>query len=201
MNKQEFLTKLRDGLSGLPQKDIEERISFYSEMIDDRIEEGMDQQKAIDEIGSVDEIISRILEETPLSTLVKEKAYKKRNLKTLEIVLIILGSPIWFSLLIAAISIIFAVYTVIWSALISLWAIEVSFAACVLGMLAASIIFALRGKFIIAIASVGLGLIFAGLTIFLFFGCKAFTKGIFVMTKKIAIYIKSLFVGKGQNNE
>ena len=37
MNKQEFLTQLRQGLSGLPQDDIEKRLTFYSEMIDDRI--------------------------------------------------------------------------------------------------------------------------------------------------------------------
>ena len=39
MNKQEFLAELRKRLSGLPQADIEERIVFYSEMIDDRTEE------------------------------------------------------------------------------------------------------------------------------------------------------------------
>ena len=39
MTKQEFLAELRRGLSGLPQNDIEERLNFYSEMIDDRMEE------------------------------------------------------------------------------------------------------------------------------------------------------------------
>ena len=33
MNKQEFLTELRKGLSGLPQNDIEERLAFYGEML------------------------------------------------------------------------------------------------------------------------------------------------------------------------
>ena len=37
MLKTEFLTELQNGLSGLPQADIDERLSFYSEMIDDRI--------------------------------------------------------------------------------------------------------------------------------------------------------------------
>ncbi len=44
MNKQAFLTQLRKGLSGLPQEDIEERLAFYSEMIDDRIEEGLSER-------------------------------------------------------------------------------------------------------------------------------------------------------------
>ena len=38
MHKQEFLAQLRKGLSGMPQDDIEERLVFYSEMVDDRME-------------------------------------------------------------------------------------------------------------------------------------------------------------------
>ena len=41
MTKNEFLEQLRRGLSGLPMEDIDERLNFYSEMIDDRIEEGL----------------------------------------------------------------------------------------------------------------------------------------------------------------
>ena len=46
MNKQEFIALLRKGLSGLPQKELEERLTFYSEMIDDRIEEGLTETTA-----------------------------------------------------------------------------------------------------------------------------------------------------------
>ena len=34
MNKQEFLAQLRKGLTGLPKDDIDERLTFYSEMIE-----------------------------------------------------------------------------------------------------------------------------------------------------------------------
>ena len=34
MNKDQFLEELRKKLSGLPQEDIDERVAFYSEMID-----------------------------------------------------------------------------------------------------------------------------------------------------------------------
>ena len=37
MNKQEFLAELRKGLSGLPQDDIEERLTFYNETLEDTI--------------------------------------------------------------------------------------------------------------------------------------------------------------------
>ena len=62
MNKQEFLTELRQGLSGLPQNDIEERLAFYGEMLDDRIEEGLSEDAAVAEIGDADEIVRQILE-------------------------------------------------------------------------------------------------------------------------------------------
>ena len=38
-----FLDELRKGLSGLPEEDIQERLSFYSEMIDDGMEEGLSE--------------------------------------------------------------------------------------------------------------------------------------------------------------
>ena len=46
MNKQEFLNQLRSGLNGLPHEEIEERVMFYSEMIDDRVEEGLSEEDA-----------------------------------------------------------------------------------------------------------------------------------------------------------
>ena len=46
MNKREFLASLRNGLYGLPQDDIEERLGFYAEMIDDRMEEGLTEEQA-----------------------------------------------------------------------------------------------------------------------------------------------------------
>ena len=44
MGKQEFLEQLRKQFSSLPQADIEEQLSFYSEMIDDRMEEGLSEE-------------------------------------------------------------------------------------------------------------------------------------------------------------
>ena len=51
MRKQEFLVQLRKGLSGLPQDEIEERLTFYEEMLDDRIEEGLSEEQAVLAVG------------------------------------------------------------------------------------------------------------------------------------------------------
>lgn len=196
MNKQEFLAELRKGLSGLPQGDIEERLSFYSEMIDDRMEEGLSESEAVAAIGSVSEVVAQILEEIPLTKLVKEKVKPSRTLKAWEIVLLVLGSPIWLSLLIAAFVVILAVYIVMWSVIVSIWAIEISLAACALGGAVAAAILAFQRYGLTGIAMLGAGCVCAGLSVFLFFGCKASTKGILILTKKVALGIKSQFVGK-----
>lgn len=196
MNKQEFLTQLRKGLSGLPQGDIEERLAFYSEMIDDRMEEGLSEEDAVNEIGNVDEIISQTVADIPLSKLVKEKIKPKRTLSAWEIVLLTLGCPIWLSLLIAVIALIFSVYIMMWSAVVLLWSMEASLIAVSLEGIVSAAVFVFKGNGLTGLAMLGFGIICAGLSVFLFFGCKAVTKGILLLTKKIALSIKSLFVGK-----
>ncbi len=67
-------------------------------MIEDRIEEGFTEEEAVSEIGTVNEVVSQIVSETPLSKLVKERSRPKRTLRVWEIILLLLGSPIWISL-------------------------------------------------------------------------------------------------------
>lgn len=87
MNKQEFLSGLRKGLSGLPQDDIEERLTFYSEMLDDRVEEGLSEEEAVSALGSVEEIVGQAVADIPLAKVVKERIKPKRRLRAWEIVL------------------------------------------------------------------------------------------------------------------
>lgn len=196
MSKQEFLDKLRGALSGLPQDDIEERLTFYSEMIDDRIEEGLTEEQAVAEIGTVEEVVSQIMAEIPLSRLVKERVRPKRALRAWEIFLLVLGSPVWLPLLLAAFAVIFALYAAVWSIVVSLWAVGVSLAGAALGGAVSVVIACFQGNGIAGTAMLGAGLACAGLAIFWFFGCKWVTKGILLLTKKTALGVKSLFIGK-----
>ena len=196
MNKQEFLARLRDGLGGLPQEDVEERLSFYSEMIDDRMEEGLTEEEAVAEVGTVDEVISQIVSQTPLSKLVKERVKPNRRLRTWEIALLILGFPLWFPLLIAAAAVVFSIYITIWSLIISLWAVELSLIVSALGAVAASVLLFVQSGAAMGLLMLGAAFICAGLAIFLFFGCLAASKGIVLLTKNAVLGIKSMFVGK-----
>lgn len=196
MNKQEFLAELRKGLHGLPPNDIEERLTFYSEMIDDRMEEGITEGEAVSGIGTVDEVVSQIIAETSLSKLVKEKVRPKRAMKVWEIVLLTLGSPIWLSLLLAVFAVIFAVYVTVWSVIVALWAVELALAAGVLCGVLSFVILIVQVNAAAGIAMLGAGIACIGLSIFLFFGCKETTKGLLFLTKKMISGIKSTFIGR-----
>lgn len=194
MGKEEFLAKLRKGLSGLPQEDIEERLIFYREMIEDRMEEGLSEEDAVAAIGDVDKIIAQIITDTPISKLAKEKLKSRRTMKSWEIVLLVLGFPVWFPLLIAAAVVMLSLYVVVWSVMVSLWAVELALAFCA--------VYGIIGGFIASVnapvgfALVGAGIACAGLAILLFLGCKAATKGIWLLTKKMALALKRFFLSK-----
>ena len=196
MNKQEFLAQLGKGLSGLPKAELDERLMFYGEMIDDRMEDGVPEETAVCEIGSVDELVSQIIAEIPLGKLVKEKISPKRKLKAWEIVLLVLGSPIWLSLLLAAVAVILSLYVVLWSVIAVLWAVWIALAAGGLAGMAAGIYFAAGGNGLTGIAVIGAGIVCAGLSVFMFFGCKAATKGLLNLTKILAIRMKNCFIKK-----
>lgn len=196
MSKNDFLARLRKGLTGLSQEDVEERLLFYSELIDDRMEEGLSEEEAVLAVGSVDEIASQIIGDIPLSKIASEKAATKRHLKAWEIVFLALGSPIWLSLLIAALAVVFSLVVSLWSVIVSLWAVFVSVAACAFCFIAVGIGFALGVHRLSGIAMIGTGIVCAGLSIFLFFGCKAATKGSSLLTKNTVLWIKNCFTKK-----
>ena len=81
------------------------------------------------------------------------------------IVPLVLGSPLWLSLGLAAIAVIFAFYVVLWSVSVSLWAAFASLAVCAVGGLPAfAVLIARSGAAVLAILAAGM--VCAGLAIF-----------------------------------
>jgi len=196
MNKLDFVLQLTEKLNFLPFDEVEERVDFYAEMIDDRMEEGLSEEEAVREIGDLDGIVAQILADTPFSKLVKEKIKSKRRLNAGEIVLLVFGSPIWLSLGIAAFAVILSLYISLWAVIISLWSVFVSVAACSLGGILACVIFAAGGNGASGAAMLAAGIVCVGLSIFLFYGCKAATAGTLILTKKMALWTKNIFIKK-----
>ena len=172
MSKQEFLRQLRQGLKGLPTTDIEERVMFYGEMIEDRIEEGLSEDEAVSSVGSAEKIVEQVVADTPFVKIAKEKIKPKRRLSVGEIVLLALGSPIWLSLIIALIAVIFSVYVSLWSVIISLWSVFVSLVACAVGGVVACAVLSVTSSVYTGVAMLSAGLVCAGFSIFMFYCCK-----------------------------
>lgn len=217
MTKLKFLLELEKKLSALPQEDIEERLTFYSEMIEDRVEEGISEEDAVAQIGDVEEIAAQILADhkveepafveepvTAEGVPVTEPGQTKRRLKSWEITLLILGSPVWFSLLIAALAIAFSLVVSVlaigfslvvslWAVVVSLWAVFVSLVACAAALPIAAVYFICIGYTLSGLAVIGTSLVCGGLAIFFFYGCKLATKGMALLTKLAAISLKKCF--------
>ena len=198
MTKNEFMNILRsrEELFGMTEEDIARSLSFYEELIDDRIEEGMSEEEAVADVGDPREIAAQILSEIPLSKLVKKKIKPSRRLRAWEIVLLAVGSPIWLTLLIAAVVIVFALYAVLWSLVASVWAVGVALAGTFLLSIAALVLLCIQGGVGTGLVFLGLGVFCAGLAIFLWFGTMAATKGAWWLSKKFLLLMKSCFVRK-----
>ena len=185
MTKMAFLLSLHNRLAHLPQSEVEERLRFYSEMIEDRMEEGFTEEEAVAAVGSVDEIAARILADISPSDG-QEPIEPKRRLKMGEIVLLAIGAPLWLPLLIAAVAVILALYAAVWSMLISLWAVFASLIGVAFGGIVGGAGFAFGGSTLAGVAMLGAGTVCAGLAVFLFFLCRVATSGTVRLTKKIA---------------
>lgn len=190
MNKEAFILALGERLSELPWEEVDERLAFYAEMIDDRIEEGLSEEDAVAAVGSVDEIASQIIADIPLSQLVRKKLRPRRRLGAGTVALLVLGSPVWLPLLISAFAIVLSLYVSLWAVVISLWAVVASLLGCTVGGIVSGIIFTLNGNGTAGAAMIGCTLMCAGLSILLFFACKAATKAVAQLAKKTLLAAK-----------
>ncbi len=194
MTKSDFLNSIQSRLNGLPEDEIQKSIDYYSEMIDDRIEDGMSEEEAVSEIGSVDEAIKGILDNIPLSKMIKAKAKKERTLKTWQIVLVSVTSPIWAPLLFTFFILIAVFYLVAWVCVIAFFAVDL--ALFLSGI--ASFIVGIATLFRFAVAgplmAISAGLILIGGAVMLFIPLMKLSKQTAKLAKKIVLWIKSWFI-------
>lgn len=196
MNKFEFIETLKKGLRDLPNDEITERISFYSEIIDDRIDEGLSEEEAVEMIGSVDKIIEEIISEMSLSKQVIKKIKPKRKVSVKALIVIILGSPIWLSLLMVIVAILFTIFLSLWSIIVSLWACFVSFIACGLASSILGLIYIFSNNTLPGVFLISVTFVLLGLAVFLYYGSKYCTKWLCIATKKIILGTKRSLVKK-----
>ncbi|MBQ9744522.1 MAG: DUF1700 domain-containing protein [Clostridia bacterium] len=196
MTKQEFLAHLKGELCGLPNDEIEQRIVFYEEIIDDKIEEGLNEEDAVHSLGSVRDIVDGIIAEIPIAVLIKKKIKPKRPFTGWEIGLIITGSPIWGALLISLFAVAFSLYASMWAVLVSLWVSAVAIALSSVAGVVMLFIGICVGNIPIGFVFLGIGLFLGGLSVFAYDLLMLCTKAMVRLTVKIPTWVKRLFIKK-----
>ncbi len=206
VNKVQFLAAVRLNAANVPPDELEKMLDYYTEMIDEAIDEGCSEEEAVARLGSWDEIREQIhtfrcedvtasepiIMETPTEQTensekvtpapagepVKKKKRNRISLPTWAVVLLILTSPVWgtvvLTLLIVLFAVVFSLVVVGGALVISLFAVVVSLGAVgVVGIPAAFILLATSGiaPFLLTL---GGGLVCAGLAILGWFVCGGF---------------------------
>ncbi len=123
MNKTEFTRELKGRINHLPKAERRKILQYYYEMISERMEDGMTEAEAIDALGNLDELLS---EYTPVSN----EPRRGVKLRAWHIIMLIIGAPLWLSLVVAMLCVVFAFYIVIWALVVVFYAVFAAFAVC-----------------------------------------------------------------------
>ena len=199
MTKTEFLQELKQRIQEYPVEETEKSMEYYAEMIDDRMEDGMTEAEAIASLGSVEQIAEQIKCELPITTLVKQKTKEKTQGKRMPvwaIILLIVGFPLWGSVLIMILAFIIVFYALIWVADVMLWCnvlcMGVMSFAGIIGFFGCLF----QGAFGSALLYLGMSLFMAGVGVLAFLGSLLVTKGIFRGTRWCFLQIKKALIRK-----
>ena len=191
MTKTIFMRTLSERLvSVTPERisptDAVRSLDYYEEMIDDRMEDGMSEEEAVAAVGHPDDVFRAILASLPQFPASAERRMepvpqpvpptREKKSSPWKTVLLIVSSPVWVPLLIAAAAVLFSLYVVLFSVVVALWGVFVSLAASGAVLIASSVPLFIGEGMPAGMASLGLGLASAGLAILFFFLCTAFTR-------------------------
>lgn len=198
MSKADFLRLLERALMQLSEEERQKNLEYYSELLDDMMEEGMTEAEATAKLGSPNQIAQSILQEMPLGKLVSTRMKPKSGWTPLAIVLAVVGSPVWVPLLLATVAIVLAVF-------VSIWALGFAAVAVVLGLAVAVVatpIIAIRAATLtlpVGLLLLGAGLVLLGLCVLGGLMAVELCKLLWQLTVWLAHKIKGLFIRKEEN--
>lgn len=189
MTKSEFTRELKSRISHLPKSERKKILQYYYEMISERMDEGMSEARAIEALGSLDELFA----EYPS----KKEPSKGVRLRTWHIIMLIIGAPLWISLIAAMLCIIIAFYIVIWALVICFYAVFLALGACGLALILASVLALFYGGAPYFFMLFGCGALLSGLAIMWLLVCNIFAKAVAKVTAKTAKGIFRFFFKRG----
>ena len=195
MTKADFLQLLERALSQLSEEERRANLEYYSELLDDMLEEGMTEAEATAKLGSPAAIAESILQEMPLSKLVSTRMKPKSGWTPLAIILAVVGSPVWVPLLLAGVAVVAALFVSIW-ALAAVAVVVVL--ALALAVIAAPVV-AVRAAVLmlpLGLLLLGGGLVLLGLCVLGGLMAVELCKLLAQLTVLLAHKIKGLFIRK-----
>lgn len=194
MNKQKYLDALRRALAQMPSEELEKQIAYYDELISDMCEDGMSETEAVAQLGEPGAVAKELLADLPLGTLVKSSIKPKKDWSPLSVLLIVLGFPLWFPLIVSF-------FAIVLSVLVTIWALALSFGAVVLalGLSALAIPIAAVAGVITEFSPlvlVGTMLAAAGLCVLGALAIPSLFRGVAALCRAFWRGIKSIFIKK-----
>lgn len=165
MTKKEFMDALSWQLKALPKKEKKSSLSYYEEMIGDRMEDGMSEEEAVAAAGTPEEAAEEIFKGLSLidkARMTISKGGRTRNATKAEKVLLCLSLPILIPLVIAAVSIGLTMFIVSWALFISWCAVVAAFILGGIGAIVLGIADFVRGGIAGRLMLIGAGIACAG---------------------------------------
>jgi uncharacterized membrane protein len=190
MNKLQFLTELDQHLNRLQKEERTKFLTFYDEMISDYIESGMKEVDAVSKVGIPSAIAKELLAEADTVTLPLPKINNKYLLATI----VILGFPLWGTLLLAAVLTVLCIY-------LALLCLPFAAGLVAFSFLVASLVSILGSPFIMAegfwvgLTQLGLGIGSLGISALAAYLTIDLAKGVVSPIKKFNAYLYRIVKG------
>lgn len=162
MNKQEYLKALKAALGVADKKEAARTMEFYSELIDDALEDGISEEEAVAGLEAPAEVAERIVSENGATE-------RKRINMVLFIAAVVLASPIWLPVAVSVFAVIFSVYISLWAVIVSLMASSVGTAAGAIAGVAASVMILYKSGAADSLFMLGAAFATAGIAIYLIY--------------------------------
>ena len=198
MTKADFLRLLERALAQLSEEERQKNLEYYSELLDDMMEEGMTEAEATAKLGSPNQIAQSILQEMPLGKLVSTRMKPRSGWTPLAIVLAVVGSPVWVPLLLAGVAVVLVLFVSIWALGFAAVAVVIALAVAVV----AAPIIAIRVAVLtlpLGLMLLGAGLVLLGLCVLGGLMAVELCKLLWQLTVWLAHKIKGLFIRKEEN--
>jgi len=170
MTKNEYLKKLKRELRPIRRAEREKSLAYFGEVIDDRMEDGICEEDAVAGLESISDAADRIILEA------KEQGQLKEKLSVWEIVLIVLGFPLWFPFLLTVAIVVFTMYSLVWILIGVLFITSTALGVAGIAGLFYLFLF-ISSSAVTAFACFGIGLVCAGIGVALFIPALYFARG------------------------